>query len=165
MTHARTARRTRVATGLLLAATVAGGALSTPALAAPAAPAATAAGELRSDVVTSTNKIRAQHGCKPLKVAKRLNKSAQRHANDMAAKDYFSHTSANGRSWVARQRAAGWKNPGGENIARGFGAAGSVMDAWMDSPGHRRNIVNCNFRYIGVGYTADGSYWVQNFGY
>lgn len=165
MSHApsQTARRARVATGLLLAATVAGGALTTPAVGAPSAAASKA--QLRSDVVASVNHIRAQHGCRSLKVAKKLTTSAQRHADDMSAKRYFSHTSADGRSWVSRQRAAGWKQPGGENIARGFGNAGSVMTAWMNSPEHRRNILNCQFRYIGVGFTANGEYWVQNFGY
>jgi uncharacterized protein YkwD len=164
MSHAlaQTARRSRVATGLLLAATVAGGALAAPAAAAPAA---ASEAQLRWGVVHAVNEIRAEQGCKPVKVARKLNKSAQRHADDMSAKEYFSHTSADGRSWVSRQRAAGWKKPGGENIARGFDAVGSVMTAWMNSPGHRRNIVNCNFRHIGVGFTADGEYWVQNFGY
>lgn len=167
-TLSRTARHARIATGLLLAATVAGGALSAPAVAAPADPSGPAKAstvQLRADVVSSVNQVRAKHGCKPLKVASALTTSAQRHANDMAAKRYFSHTSADGRSWVSRQRAAGWKNPGGENIARGFDAARPVMNAWMNSPLHRRNIVNCNFRYIGVGFTASGEYWVQNFGY
>ena len=167
-TPTQSARRARIATGLVLAATLAGGALSAPAAAAPAAPAAPAkasTAQLRADVVSSTNQIRAQHGCRPLKVASALTTSAQRHANDMSAKRYFSHTSADGRSWVSRQRAAGWNNPGGENIARGFNTAGPVMNAWMNSPLHRKNIVNCNFRHIGVGFTANGQYWVQNFGY
>jgi uncharacterized protein YkwD len=177
MSYARnfqTARHARIATGLLLAATLAGGALSAPAVAAPAAPGTPAAPsasakastvQLRADVVSSVNKIRADRGCKPLRVASALTTSAQRHANDMSAKRYFSHTSADGRSWVSRQRAAGWNNPGGENIARGFDAAGPVMNAWMNSPLHRKNIVNCKFRYIGVGFAANGQYWVQNFGY
>lgn len=167
MSHApvQTLRRTRVATGLILAAAVASGAMVTPAEASPAAAATSSAVEMKFGVVASVNAIRAQQGCKPLKIAKKLNKSAQRHADDMAAKNYFSHTSADGRSWVSRQRATGWKKPGGENIARGFGAAGSVMVAWMNSPLHRKNIVNCKFRHIGVGFTADGKYWVQNFGY
>lgn len=167
MSHApsQPVRRARVVTGILLAASVAGGVLTTPAVAAPAAPATASALELRWGVVNSLNDIRAQQGCKPLKVAKKLNASAQRHADDMSANSYFSHTSADGRSWVSRQRAAGWKKPGGENIASGYASAASVMSAWMESPGHRRNIVNCKFRHIGVGFTAEGEYWVQNFGY
>ena len=179
MSHvpAHTRRSARVATGLLVAATLAGGALAAPAAANPltAANALAAANsvvtatstavQMKFDVVHSVNKIREQQGCKPLKVARKLNKSAQRHAEDMSAKNYFSHTSADGRSWVSRQRATGWKKPGGENIARGFDAADSVMVAWMNSPLHRKNIVNCNFRHIGIGFTADGEYWVQNFGY
>ena len=165
MSHAQTLRRTRVTTGLLLAATVAGGALTAPAAASPSAAVTSSAVQLKFDVVNSVNAIRAKQGCAPLKIAKKLNKSAQRHAEDMSAKNYFSHTSADGRSWVSRQRATGWKKPGGENIARGFDAANSVMVAWMNSPLHRKNIVNCSFRHIGVGFTAEGEYWVQNFGY
>ena len=167
MSHApsQTLRRTRVTTGLLLAATVVGGALTTPAVGAPSALTQSSTVQLKWDVVGSVNTIRAVHGCKPLKVAKKLNKSAQGHADDMSAQSYFSHTSADGRSWVSRQRATGWKKPGGENIAQGFGSAGSVMVAWMNSPGHRRNIVNCSFRTIGIGFNANGAYWVQNFGY
>jgi uncharacterized protein YkwD len=117
------------------------------------------------DVVTSVNALRATAGCKPVKVAKRLNRAAQGHANDIALTHVFSHTSADGRSWVTRLRAAGWKRPAGENIAWGFNSAPRVMTAWMNSPGHRRNILNCSFRYIGVGYSPVGNYWVQDFGY
>ena len=46
----------------------------------------------------------------------------------------------------------------------GSGAAAAVMQAWLDSPGHRRNILDCDLVTIGVGYTADGSYWTQDFG-
>lgn len=129
------------------------------------ADAATSRSTMKTGIVASVNDIRADHGCRPLKVATKLTKSAQRHADDMARTRYFSHTSADGRSWVKRQRAAGWKNPGGENIARGYDDPRSVMIAWMNSPGHRRNILNCKFRHIGIGYNANGEYSVQNFGY
>ena len=156
------ARRARTGAALVALSAITVGALGS---ATEAAAASSSGTQLKVGIVHSVNDIRAQHGCKSLKIAKKLNKSAQGHAEDMAAKGYFSHTSADGRSWVSRQRATGWKKPGGENIARGFDNAGDVMEAWMNSPGHRRNILNCSFRYIGVGYTANGEYSVQNFGY
>ncbi len=60
---------------------------------------------------------------------------------------------------------AGYKDPAGENIARGFSAANSVVRAWLNSPSHRKNIMNCQFRTIGIGFNGDGDYWVQDFGY
>lgn len=167
MSHARispTGRAHTVIAGLALA-TLAAGTIATSAEAASAATAGPSAAHLRIEVAASVNKVRAQHGCKALKVAKKLNKAAQGHAEDMADTDLFSHTSADGRSWVTRIRNAGWRNPAGENIAHGFDSASSVMTAWMNSPEHRRNILNCSFRYIGVGYTTSGAYWVQDFGY
>ncbi|HEY2831354.1 MAG TPA: CAP domain-containing protein [Sporichthyaceae bacterium] len=108
---------------------------------------------------------RLAHGCKPLKLNSKLNKSAQSHAKDMSKYDYFTHTSRDGTSWSKRIEKAGFKNPGGENIAYGYPTAASVVQAWLASPGHRRNILDCNFKYIGVGYAAQGAYWVQDFGY
>jgi uncharacterized protein YkwD len=63
----------------------------------------------------------------------------------MAATGLFSHESAD-VSWVTRIRATGWTKPAGENIAVGFTTPGVVMTAWMNSPEHRRNILNCSFR-------------------
>ncbi|WP_019873442.1 CAP domain-containing protein [Sporichthya polymorpha] len=160
MTHARTPL-TRTAALATLAAITLGGLTAT----AEQANAATSRTTMKNGIVASVNDIRADHGCRPLKVAKALTRSAQRHADDMARTRSFSHTSVDGRSWVKRQLAAGWKSPGGENIARGYDKPSSVMTAWMNSPGHRRNILNCQFRYIGIGYNTTGEYSVQNFGY
>lgn len=121
--------------------------------------------DIRSAVVKLTNVARAAKGCKPLKWSTRLTKAAQYHAGDMSRKDYFSHTSANGTRWDKRIRNFGWKQPAGENIAYGFLSATGVLKGWMASPGHRRNIHDCNFRYIGVGFAKSGKYWVQDFGY
>lgn len=119
----------------------------------------------RQAVIDLSNIPRLAKGCPALKTSARLTKAAQNHAADMSAKNYFSHTSRDGRTWVQRIRAAGWTKPGGENIAYGFKAAAAVLTGWMDSPGHRRNILDCKFRYIGVGYALKGNYWVQDFGY
>jgi uncharacterized protein YkwD len=117
-------------------------------------------------VVALTNAERAKHGCKPLKVDPRLVTSALRHSQDMANRGYFEHESPEGTDFSDRERAAGFRgNGGGENIARGQTSAAEVMADWMSSPGHRRNILDCQFTSIGVGYVANGRYWTQNFGY
>ena len=121
---------------------------------------------LRAGVVKLTNSARKAAGCRyGLKVSYRLTRAAQSHANSMARYNYFSHTSWNGTSWDDRIRHFGWRRPGGENIAYGYSTPLSVVRAWLASPGHRRNIRNCNFRYIGVGFNTHGNYWVQDFGY
>lgn len=152
---------TRVATAVSIAAIAGTAMLGT----AESASASTSRAELRSAIVKATNHARAAKGCKPLKSSKRLTKAAQGHASDMAAKNYFSHTSINGRQWWQRIERAGWSEPGGENIAYGFSTTKGVVKAWMNSPGHRRNILDCSFKYIGVGFNGDGDYWVQDFGY
>jgi uncharacterized protein YkwD len=133
-------------------------------VAAPA-DAATSLSTVRSKVDRFTDALRVAKGCKPLTLDSKLSLAAQRHADDMSAKKYFSHTSKDGTSWVTRIKRAGYANPAGENIARGYTSSWSVVGAWMDSPGHRRNILDCKFKRIGVGYNAKGHYWVQDFGY
>jgi uncharacterized protein YkwD len=120
---------------------------------------------LRNSVVHLTNVARASHGCRPLKYNQKLQKAAQGHANDMSKKHYFAHNSANGTIWWKRIMKAGYRDPGGENIARGFSSPSSVVRAWLNSPDHRRNIMNCQFRTIGIGFNTKGDYWVQDFGY
>lgn len=115
-------------------------------------------------VVQLVNQERAHAGCRSLRVDERLVTAAQRHASDMAARGYFSHTAPEGTSFVDRARSAGYPSPGGENIARGQRSAEQVMESWMGSAGHRANILNCSFVAIGVGHTAKGPHWVQVFG-
>jgi uncharacterized protein YkwD len=158
----------RTATSAVVLAAVVAGALSAGVVTASAVevtPVSLSVSQVRPDVVAAVNAVRAQQGCRQVKLAKRLTKAAQGHADDMTVTGVFSHTSADGRSWITRIRATGWKRPGGENIAKGFGSVPEVMTAWMNSPDHRRNILNCTFRYIGVGYNPVGDYWVQDFGY
>lgn len=134
---------------------------ATPTTAAPPAP-APAPGD---QVVALVNAARADAGCGPLQVDERLALAAQRHSDDMAANDYFSHVSLDGRTFVDRVRAAGYPQPGGENIAQGQRGPAEVHDAWMNSEGHRANILNCSFTAIGVGLHAGSWTWTQNFGY
>jgi uncharacterized protein YkwD len=121
----------------------------------------------KAEVLRIVNQKRAEAGCGPLTADNRLANAAQGHSADMAANDYFSHTSQNGNQMADRVDAAGyrWRSLG-ENIAKGQQTPQAVMEAWMNSSGHRANILNCGFRNIGVGLAFDGRspVWTQNFG-
>ncbi len=132
---------------------------------AGASDAASSLATIRTKIDTFTDSARKKAGCKPLAIDSKLSLAAQRHADDMSAKNYFSHTSKDGTTWQKRIKRTGYTYPGGENIARGFTSSWSVVQAWMDSPGHKRNILTCSFKRIGVGYNPVGHYWVQDFGY
>ncbi|MEU4761613.1 CAP domain-containing protein [Actinosynnema sp. NPDC023794] len=115
-----------------------------------------------------TNAERAANGCPVLAADDRLAAAARAHSADMAAQDYFDHVSQDGRSFVDRVKAAGYAAPGAENIAAGQRTAEAVIKGWMDSPGHRANILNCKLKTLGVGMARGGSYgiyWTQNFGW
>ncbi|MFI0405276.1 CAP domain-containing protein [Actinomadura sp. 3N508] len=118
-------------------------------------------------VVSLTNAERAKAGCRPLHVDQRLVTAARKHSADMAANRYFDHTSRNGDSPWQRMEDAGYPSPGAENIAKGYSTAAAVMKGWMDSPGHRANILNCDLRAIGVGKASGpgGPLWTQDFGW
>ncbi|MFD1152438.1 CAP domain-containing protein, partial [Saccharothrix hoggarensis] len=119
-------------------------------------------------VVELTNAERAAHGCPALAADDRLAAAARAHSADMAAQDYFDHVSKDGRSFVDRVKAAGYPQPGAENIAAGQRTPEAVVKGWMDSPGHRANILNCKLKALGAGMARGGSYgvyWTQNFGW
>ncbi|MGV9632530.1 CAP domain-containing protein, partial [Streptomyces sp. NPDC003487] len=97
----------------------------------------------------------------------RLRDAAQAHSDDMAARDYFDHVSPDGTDPGKRITAAGYRwSTYGENIAKGQQTADSVMTSWMNSPGHRANILNCSFKNIGIGIHdgSGGPWWTQDFG-
>ncbi|RIQ35865.1 CAP domain-containing protein [Jiangella rhizosphaerae] len=123
--------------------------------------------EREQEVVDLTNEIRADEGCGPLHADDRLHEAAVLHSEDMAERDYFDHVTPEGVGPGERAERAGYDSWGGENIAWGYRSAEDVVEGWMDSPGHRENILNCDFQAIGVG-AADsdgGPYWTQMFGY
>ncbi|MFE9676639.1 sigma-70 family RNA polymerase sigma factor [Streptomyces sp. NPDC006259] len=129
---------------------------------AQSAPSGTAA-----RVIALVNKERAAAGCGPLTDDAKLRNAAQGHSADMAARDFFDHTNPDGADPGKRITAAGYRwSTYGENIAKGQQTAESVMTSWMNSPGHRANILNCAFKNIGVGIHdgAGGPWWTQNFG-
>lgn len=130
---------------------------------APAPP----GGSTAAQVISLVNSERAKAGCGPLKENAQLRTAAQGHSDDMARRDFFSHTNPDGADPGERTTAAGYRwSTYGENIARGQRTAASVMDSWMKSQGHRENILNCAFKDIGVGIHqgAGGPWWTQNFG-
>lgn len=113
------------------------------------------------------NQFRASQGVGPLAFDARLMQSAQEYAEVLAAGAPFSHTGPDGRDPFQRMADAGF--PGsymGENIARGFPDVPSVMVAWENSPGHRRNLLDPLFTHIGIGIAGSGALtsWVQDFG-
>lgn len=100
----------------------------------------------------------------------KLRCAARFHSKDMATKNFFSHTGSNGSTFVNRIDNAGyvWK-AAGENIAAGQTTAANVVNGWMASTGHCNNIMNGNFKNLGVGYWYSGTatykhYWTQDFG-
>lgn len=116
-------------------------------------------------VTALVNEARADNGCGPVRVDERIAEAAQQHSTDMALRDYFSHDSLEGLSFSDRILDAGYPSPAGENIAKGQRTAEQVMNDWMNSPGHRANILNCDFDTIGVGLDKNGWLWTQDFGY
>ena len=121
----------------------------------------------REDEVTAlVNQRRAENGCGRVRTDERLRKAARGHSQDMANRDYFDHDSLDGRSPWDRAKAAGYSRPIGENIAKGQRTPADVMKSWMNSPGHRSNILNCDAKAIGVGLAYDGNtpIWTQLFG-
>ncbi|MFD0205514.1 MULTISPECIES: CAP domain-containing protein [Saccharothrix] len=134
----------------------------------PATPTKTEVELAEEKVVELTNGERAAHGCPALAADDRLAAAARAHSADMAAQNYFDHVSKDGRSFVDRVKAAGYPAPGAENIAAGQRTAEAVVKGWMDSPGHRANILNCKLKALGVGMARGGSYgtyWTQLFGW
>ncbi|MBO0916600.1 sigma-70 family RNA polymerase sigma factor [Streptomyces laculatispora] len=120
-----------------------------------------------AQVVALANKERAAAGCGPLEEDAQLTDAAQRHSDDMSARDFFEHTNPDGADPGRRIADAGYRwSTYGENIARGQQTPESVMESWMNSPGHRANILNCSFKDLGIGIHKGpgGPWWTQDFG-
>ena len=126
-----------------------------------------AAGSVAEQVLVLVNDARGGAGCPAVRLEDRLTRAALDHSTDMARNDYFSHTGRDGRSFVDRIRAQGYPAPRSENIAAGQRTPADVMRSWLDSPGHRRNILDCTATEMGLGLAEGGSYgryWTQVFG-
>ena len=129
----------------------------------PSTPTADAS-DYETAVVALVNEQRAAYGLKPLALSAELCEKARLKSQDMAANRYFSHTSPTYGSPFDMMRSLGISyNTAGENIAMGYATPQAVANAWMNSEGHRANILSAKYTTIGVGYIASGNYWTQWF--
>jgi uncharacterized YkwD family protein len=137
-----------------------------PATPKPAAP-APATGDISpyvQQVIDLTNAQRSKNGLPALKADSQLSGVAQKKSVDMQQNNYFSHTSPTYGSPFDMMRDFGvtYKSAG-ENIAQGQRTPQEVVNAWMNSEGHRKNILSANYTHIGVGYEKTGNHWTQMF--
>jgi uncharacterized protein YkwD len=155
---------------LVVSAALAGLLLAAPAQAAEqacpsanATPAQATNKQLVRATLCSLNRERGHAGLRKLKLNKKLSRAARAHARDMAKRNYFSHDTLGGGTFVDRIRRAGYLKGArswvvGENLAWGSGGQSRtrvITEMWMNSPGHRANILNPSFREIGIGIAYD----------
>lgn len=115
-------------------------------------------------VAALVNEQRAANGLQPLTLSTALSNAARTKSQDMHDNHYFAHESPTYGSPFDMLKSFGISyRAAGENIAMGYATPESVMNAWMNSSGHRANILNASYTQIGVGYVADGNYWTQEF--
>ncbi len=120
--------------------------------------------DYESEVVRLVNEIRTRYGLNSLTQDWELSRVARYKSQDMRDKNYFSHTSPTYGTPFQMMKSFGISyRTAGENIAYGYRTPQAVVDGWMNSSGHRANILNSSYTKIGVGYVADGYYWTQMF--
>ena len=124
----------------------------------------TAQSSYTKEVIRLVNEIRAQNGLGTLKEDWQLSRVAQYKSQDMKDNGYFSHTSPTYGSPFDMMKSFGISyRSAAENIAKGQSTPQQVVNAWMNSQGHRANILNKNYTHIGVGYVKSGNIWTQMF--
>ena len=145
---------------------------------AEAVPQGIDAAAFEAEVVALVNQERARYGLYALVPRPAVMSAARGHSQDMADNDFFNHIGSDGAGFVQRLLRAGYTQicAGGENIAAGQTSPQAVVSAWMNSSGHRANMLSQTFRDIGVGYVYEPDdtypggyygykhYWTQNFG-
>lgn len=120
--------------------------------------------EYEAEVVRLVNLKRAEYGLKPLTQDWELSRVARYKSQDMKDLGYFSHTSPTYGSPFQMMKNFGISyKTAGENIAKGYSSPEAVINAWMNSSGHRANILNSSYTHIGVGFVKEGNYWTQMF--
>ena len=116
------------------------------------------------EVIRLVNGLRQENGLKPLSYDWELSRVARYKSQDMKDNRYFSHTSPVYGTPFQMIKSFGISyRSAGENIARGYATPQAVVNGWMNSSGHRANILNPDYTHIGVGYVSGGSYWTQMF--
>jgi uncharacterized protein YkwD len=136
-------------------------------VASPASAAGADVAKLQGDIVYLTNKQRSLHGCGALRVDARLTAASTAHSAFMAQSGAFSHIGRGGSNFAFRIKTAHYPRPFSENIAFGYRTGVDVVKAWMASPEHRANMLNCKATTVGVGavFSANGTpYFTQDFG-
>lgn len=165
---------------LLVSTQAAPSASPSPSPSASATPSPTPGAALEDQVLVLVNQARtggatcdgvAMPAVPALTMNAQLRAAARAHSADMATQDYFSHVGQDGRTFAQRIVDSGFSGgfPRAENIAAGRATAAQVMEQWMTSPGHCRNIMGAGYRSIGVGYATSAAstyrhYWTQDFG-
>jgi uncharacterized protein YkwD len=148
----------RVVTAVAISALLGVGCTASPTEAAPS---------YQGQVVALTNQQRAAHGCGALTENAAIDKAATGHSDEMAEENTLSHDGANGSNAADRLKQAGYPaKKWAENIASGYATPKEVVGSWMNSAGHRANILDCGLAEIGVGYVVDDQgvpYWTQDF--
>lgn len=121
-----------------------------------------------AEVTDLTNRERARAGLPPLATDALLTRAAQAHSTDMVVRAFYSHTGPDGsQPWDRAAAAGSTRRTIGENIACGQRSPAEVVEGWMNSPGHRANILKREFTHIGIGFAGGGkagTYWTQLFG-
>lgn len=116
------------------------------------------------EVIRLVNEIRAENGLNALTYDWELSRVARIKSQDMKDNRYFAHNSPVYGTPFQMIKSFGISyRSAGENIAMGYRTPQAVVNGWMNSSGHRANILNAGYTHIGVGYVADGSYWTQMF--
>jgi len=137
------------------------------AVASPAYAAAATTVQMQADILAGTNAQRARHGCGQLRLDANISRAARHHSAWMASTGTFSHVGSRNSSFVTRVQAEGYASPMSENIAWGYRSGAEVVTAWMNSAGHRANILNCAAKSVGLGaaYATNGNpYFTEDFG-
>ena len=146
------------------AATVSAAALPEPGGPAASVSEPASGGAYEQAVARLVNTVRTGRGLAPLRIRADLCRYARVKSQDMHDQGYFSHTSPTYGSPFDMMRSFGVSyRSAGENIAMGYSTPEAVVAAWMNSAGHRANILSANYTTLGVGYVEDGGYWTQWF--
>jgi uncharacterized protein YkwD len=159
--------RTSIARRLVQLALVPAALFGVLVVASPAEAAAPTNAQWQSAITYWTNAVRKSAGCAPVRHDARLANAATGHSKWMAAYRRFSHTGSGGSTFVVRVKRAGYSAPLSENIAWGYRSGKDLVTAWMRSPGHRANLLNCRAKAVGIGaaYASNGTtYFTQEFG-
>jgi uncharacterized protein YkwD len=144
----------------LLAALFAAGCVVQPMTPSSDAPAIVDPDDAIAEFVAGANRERVAAGCGALEWSDEVAAVAQEHSADMRDHDYFDHVDRQGRTPMQRVQAARLPvRAVAENIANGHRTGAAVLQGWLDSPGHRRNLLDCDYTHHGVGLA--GTYWTH----